>query len=221
MARRRGVVWIAEEVEWDDDGGGSWLTARFWAHHDTGRVAAEVEGVSAEDAIAWGRERADTVHIRLGRGEYHTAGAVPTPDLEPWPPPDLPPLVRRRPPADAWRDRTATDPPIAWAVQLSLHPADWSEPDRAHWDCAIAELAGAAGAEGWDADALEANRADIEEARRRAAPREDFGLYTSHRPAYRISLTEQAPTQALAIEQARRRVPAPAGWEVVTRAEPR
>jgi hypothetical protein len=37
-------------------------------------VRDEQSGLSAEDAIAWGRERAERVLIRLGVGDYYWAG---------------------------------------------------------------------------------------------------------------------------------------------------
>ena len=69
-----GRVWIAE----DEDGGvdGWYLLGTFSGYHDSAeeRPLAEFRGLSAEDAIRWGRERSDVVLIRLGRSDYFTAG---------------------------------------------------------------------------------------------------------------------------------------------------
>ena len=81
LRRGTGIVYIAEEVESDADGG--WrATGRYAGHWETG-----VEGAhkmlewgpgwtDASDAIRWGRERAPLVLIRVGDPPrtYYSAG---------------------------------------------------------------------------------------------------------------------------------------------------
>jgi hypothetical protein len=78
-------------------------TSTFWASwQNDERALEDVDIVGAENAIAWGRERADVVMIRLGhRGDtYFSAGAVYDPDDSDEPPhPAWPPLG---PPPGGW-----------------------------------------------------------------------------------------------------------------------
>ncbi len=105
-------------VEWfDDDELGPIATGRFngfaLAHSD--RPIDYVEEMSLEEALAWGRARAQVVEVRLGGfGEQlYSAGAVPTQS----PPLAEAPDVRRRR-AAGWEflDRTEADEPISWDV---------------------------------------------------------------------------------------------------------
>jgi len=78
-------------------------TATFWASWQTDEEAIEdVDIVGAENAIAWGRDRADVVVIRLGhRGDtYFQAGAVHEQDDSDDPPP--PPWPPAAPPPGGW-----------------------------------------------------------------------------------------------------------------------
>jgi len=68
-----GIVFIAEDTEFDDhDPPRVWFTARFAAHweSDDGQEFRDgPEGVTAAEAIAWGRKQADVVQIRVGDGD--------------------------------------------------------------------------------------------------------------------------------------------------------
>jgi hypothetical protein len=107
-AGRDGVVFIAEDREPDEHAPGAWwFNARFDAHWESedGRECREgPAGVSAQEAIEWGRRQADVVQIRVGDGDlggadhgYFSAG-VTQPDgdrLPVWPPAGLE-ITRRR-----------------------------------------------------------------------------------------------------------------------------
>lgn len=219
-----GRVWIAEDEEPGEDG---WfLLGTFSGHHDTGgpRPVATFSGLSAEEAIRWGRERSEVVLIRLGRGDYLSAGDR---DAEPghvaWPPPDLPPLRRRRPPEDAWRDRRTADPPIEWRVVAELTPPAFAlgqafplEVDPA-WEATACTIAARAGADAWDGDELAGFLADV---RRQVRGDGDAGWTSSHRPAYRLHLRCEASTPDAACSEVARRVGDVPGWEVTVAAAP-
>jgi hypothetical protein len=109
---KRGTVLIAEDTELRDDlvdrirardGDDSWVTSSDISRF-TGRFSAhwQCEGgkdhrrgpqsVSAEEALAWGREQADRVLIRVGNGDmggadhgYFSAGMIRDEDLPVWP----------------------------------------------------------------------------------------------------------------------------------------
>ncbi|MDO8209903.1 hypothetical protein [Conexibacter sp. CPCC 206217] len=152
MSRLRGTVWIAEQDAFDDPNGGTIWTARFEAHHDTGRgMGEELLDAGADEAIAWGRARAPLVWIRLADSDYFAAGT----DHEPWATPwdaSAPAPVRRRPPGEQWRDRPEDADRIAWSVQVDLSPP-YVEP-RPDWDAEVAHMAARGGASGWRAREL-------------------------------------------------------------------
>lgn len=215
-----GSVFIAEEDDVVAAPGELYLTGRFWASWQTPDcVREEAFGLSAEDAIAWGRERADRVFIRLGVGDYYWAGiGQAPPGAAPWPPPDLPELTRRRHPDVAYRDRTPDDPEIGWQVTLwvgSQRPAD-ALPGVRVWagveTGAIAAIADRAGAT-WDSEARDELLADLDRARRASKRRgqEAVGWMSYGRDAYRLRLRISAPTEQLACDRAASRVELPAG----------
>src|SRR5262245_17817886 len=100
----RSVVFIAPVARVPADG--SMIepaTGRFWASwqdEDERAALEDVELAGADAAIAWGRERSDTVLIRLGnRGDtYFSAGSRQAEDDE-GPLPSWPPLA---PPPGGW-----------------------------------------------------------------------------------------------------------------------
>jgi hypothetical protein len=92
LPMRAGVVFIAEDSELDPNvPGRDWFTARFnahWESDDGQEFRNGPEGVSADEAIKWGREQADVVLIRVGNWDlggadhgYFSAG-VEHPDDE-------------------------------------------------------------------------------------------------------------------------------------------
>jgi len=176
------VVFIAEAEEPEEDGW--YLTGRFSGYLDTGRMADSFEDLPLADAIAWGRARADRVLVRIGYAPHVPASEVEGLALAP-----------RRVPDEAWKDRTEADPPITWDVQVLLSPPDPFADDSA----VVAALASAAGA-AWDADELEAWRAESR----------DGGWVSEHSPSYRLRFRVDASTAAGA--EAAVPVDAPAGW---------
>jgi hypothetical protein len=115
-------VFISEDV---DRGDPSFLTGRFSAHWQTGdRTPHDFmdgpRGVPAEQAIAWGRDRADVVRIRVGEdGFYYSAGRrqPSAEELPKWPKVGMR-LGRRRRPSVAYLDRKENDPPLLWEVRV-------------------------------------------------------------------------------------------------------
>jgi hypothetical protein len=212
----RAVVWIAEDERHDDDG--RILLGTFSGYLGGGdRVEETFEGLAVDAAIAWGRARAERVYIRLGSGEYHSAGADPARGRPRWPPPALPPLVERRPPGEAWKDRGASDEPIEWRAAVWLTPP-WTIENptaaRASWEAALSEIAAATRADGWDGDEMEGFLEDLARARRENPSAASVGWASYHRPSYRVWFRERAATAALACDQASRRCSAPEGWKV-------
>src|SRR4051794_4818275 len=114
--KRRGTVFIAEDCD------ETYLTGVFRASWQTQRSELEsVEGLSVEQALAWGRARSDRVQIRLGIGDYYWAGERAGPDdVAPWPEAEFSHLERRRHPEFMYLDRTLEDPPIMWTATLWL-----------------------------------------------------------------------------------------------------
>jgi hypothetical protein len=220
-----GVVWISEDEDTYEPEGGM-LLGTFSGHLDAGGSAPadEFEGLTAEEAIAWGRARADRVYIRLGRSGSYSAGARKSREFPAWPPPDLPPLVRRRPPEEEWRDRTEADDPIPWRVDVHLVPPNWDTAEladeRARWEATVAAVAAVAGADGWDGDQIEGHFADYEAARARSGGAEEFGWASYYHPCFDVHLTVHAPTQVSAIEQGLARCSVPEGWTIGASARP-
>jgi hypothetical protein len=215
-ARREGHrrAFLAEVEE--HDGPERWLTGRF-------RCAADDElgpELALEEALAWARSRARRIQLRLGEGEPYSAGSDPVPGLPAWPPDDLPPLVRRRPSDERWRDRTDADPPIAWRVEATLRPPGDAVPEREAVRTVVAAAAERAGADSWDSDALDQLRADVDQARREAGGAEEFGWTSYGAPEGRAVFTVVASTPAAAEADVARRVQAPAGWRVRCAAVP-
>jgi hypothetical protein len=132
--------------------------ADFWVSWQDDAALADEVITGADQAIAWGRERADIVFIRLGHsvGTSFTAGDVTPPeevdpDPEPqWPPPPWPPTK----PTEGWwypPSRPTVDEVAAkarelasgqidqaaareWAeVMICVHPPDDTELIRALW----------------------------------------------------------------------------------------
>jgi hypothetical protein len=115
-----GIVFVGEEF--DDEDVTMW-PGRFLATWQSDDGDSHIEGptgVSADEAIAWGREHAEVVLIRLGdSGEYHSAGTKqPTgwdAPLRVWPPGTEVP--RRRDVRYAHMD-LVSERPIEWEVRM-------------------------------------------------------------------------------------------------------
>jgi hypothetical protein len=171
----------------------------------------EVAGLTIDDAIAWGQDRAGLVLVQFGlRSGYWSAGATPHWSYAPWPPPDLPPLVPRHAPEEDWTKRELTRAPLPWSVTQRLVPeADvlgGPDPELAlhDLDVAVAEAAAVLHA-GWDRDEIDLALRD----RALSLLRDGDAAPASGRPsapAYRIHVLELAVTQESAVEFARGRV---------------
>ena len=218
ISRRDGTVWIAEDLEPGDDG--LFCTGTFRAHLDRDdAVADSIEEVSADEAIAWGRARADRVYIRLAESDYFAAGAVEHPEFPGWPPRDLPPLVRRRVSNERWKDRTPDDASIEWQVDVRLLP-HWVGPDlrsrRAEWCATVSEIAERAGAASWSSEPLDGFLRDAE----RASDRDSNAFYTPHEPALTLTFRVHASTMAEAAADATSTIELPADWTLSAQVEP-
>ena len=84
------------ELEWDGEGDppkpfdGTGPLPRFgpaWGYIDDGvRAVEEGEWLTADEAIAWARQRAQVVLVRVGYSDYHSAGEHHVPGVPAWPP---------------------------------------------------------------------------------------------------------------------------------------
>jgi hypothetical protein len=165
MGGKRGVVWIVEEGEFES--GSLVFLGTFWAHHDDRGLVDELRGASVDEAIAWGRERAPKVWIRMADGDdYYAGGEAHDKDAARWPPAGLSVPRRRRPKGQEWRDRSRFDPPIRWLVEVRANPPSGTHVGEA--DAVVAAAAELAGAVGWHRGDLEA---DVEHKALLGAPR--------------------------------------------------
>lgn len=73
--------------------------------------------------------------------------------------------VRRRPPGEEWKDRTAADDPIEWIAQAWFSLPQGLMPAREN-DEEITKIASSTGAISWDAEELDGALADAERAQR-------------------------------------------------------
>jgi hypothetical protein len=145
MAGLRGIVRVDEESDLDLEHG-PLLTGLFTAQHvvDEVFVVEEIEHAGVDDAVAWGRERAEVVTVCVAEREYFTAGIRPAgKGYEPWVAGLR--LAPRRAAREEWRDRRPEDPPLMWRVYVDLESvgADGARDED------VARLAQAAGAARW------------------------------------------------------------------------
>ena len=197
------TVFISEDE--DGDPSGHYLTGRFYGHVDDGkRMTDSFEDLSLDEALAWARERADRIVVRIGYGPSYAIGFESDSRL-PWPSEGVPQPLRRRTPDEEWKDRTEADPDATWRATLGLTPpaGDRRLPE---WDAVVASIAGELGAT-WSASNLDGWFADL--------PSGDGGWVTDHSRQYEIEITVEAPTAARARDSAVARVPPlPDGWSV-------
>jgi hypothetical protein len=128
VSDKAGRVLIDEMSEWDELG--PLALARFRAtlyDIDENRLD-HVEDLSLDDALAWSRDRAEVVEVRLsGWGEnLYSAGvqASEAPPLD-----QAPAITPRRPAGWEFLDRTEADEPIAWDVVVEAALAYTIAPD--------------------------------------------------------------------------------------------
>jgi hypothetical protein len=210
----RSVVFIAERRE-SDGTAGTILTGVFDAHHEVGdAMVAEAEGLTAGEAIAWGREHADEVLIRLGEGGYHSAGTVNPHGAPAWTHDG--PIAPRRLAGDEWRDRSERDPPVPWLVILDL----WASLPASEADAeAFAERAAARLGALHPVPAPDSQ--DLDGMTLLLSDGDNAGPGPWQGSSYRIELELAAPTARMAMVEAVRRCAAPDGWAVSAYARPR
>jgi hypothetical protein len=188
------VAWLRELEESDPDGNAVC----------TGRFECECEDEVADElpfpeAVAWARERAARAYADIELERYVVIGE----DRE------IPPLPEeladriaagpRRPAGDEWRDRADDAPPVRWEVEVELSPPDLSAGARPENEAVVERVAGrvaaAAGCDDvtWAGDELDAGLADIE-SQRPADGQEEFGWMTTHRLAFVLTASAEAPT---------------------------
>jgi hypothetical protein len=153
MSGRPGIVFIGEDQDAAD---GLIWSGRFSAHWTSPDGTSSMlgpQGVSADEAIQWGREQADVVVIRLGDSEvHHSAGARPPrpEDFDEAPVPEWRTgtvVPRRRQPGFEHLD-LVTDDEIDWEVRVAFGPEVGAHPDYAENVRAAAETSpGASGVE--------------------------------------------------------------------------
>jgi hypothetical protein len=113
---REGTVFIGEDFDAEQFG---LLTGTFTAHWQAADGQEHLlgpRGVSADEAIAWGRQHADVVLIRLGDSDlHHSAGSRHLPDLPVWP--EGKEVAPRRLPGMEHLDLESPRP-IPWEVRI-------------------------------------------------------------------------------------------------------
>jgi hypothetical protein len=204
------TVFIAEveDSEYAGEENDHFLTGRFHGHVDAGhRITDSFEDLSLDEALAWARERADRIVVRVGYGPAYAIGFESESRL-PWPSEGLPQPVRRRTPDEEWKDRTDADPDATWVAKLGLGPPQVPDDGRRpEWDEVVAAVADELGAQ-WSAANLDGWFA--------GTPADGGGWSTMHSRQYEIDITVLAPTASRARETALARVPPlPDGWRVV------
>ncbi len=211
MAGRRQDRWAHFVEDEGQDDLGSLYLGTFSGHVEgKTRMLEQVEGLTADEAIAWGRERAVVVLLRLADGDEHFSAGDENPRRErEWPPPEPEPVARRRPPGQEWRERTAADAPVAWAVDLVVHvPADTPVAARA------------------EAMGARARRGRLSDRRRlpfwvERVSGEAPGFDALTRVPHVVELDDvEAPTAHLAARRAAERLAAPADWAVTAHVLP-
>ncbi len=178
--------------------------ATFSGYHDDGdAVRGEIINAVLPEALAWANARADDVQLRLADGDhYFAAGRFNSANDPTWPPDDLEPVVRRRPPGEAWHDLPDDAPESRWRVLIHAHPPTVER--RAEWDALIQRLAATIGAD-WSAASLDAAVADI---------RGKVSWTTSHATAYKLAVHVVAPNAGTAERLALAQVELPIGWRL-------
>jgi hypothetical protein len=129
-AAKEGTVFVGEDF---DEEMFMW-PGKFSAHWESpdGKEFREgPQGVSAQEAVEWGRSQSDVVYIRPGDSHvYYSAGMRSPADDDDQTPvwPEGAVVSRRREAGREYLDRSADDPPIDWQIELSyeLHVGNLS-----------------------------------------------------------------------------------------------
>jgi hypothetical protein len=202
--RRREKVYIEEDRDYEPDTRSMVFTGTFSSMD----WEPDCRGLSADEAIAWARERADVVLVLVGDGQCYAAGAVNPGYAPQWPPRNVD-LLGRRPHGEL---RSADDPPIDYEISIYVVPPRWDrilhlEEKLDGWRATAADIARRADADDWSAEPIERFAADVEQGRRAGG-----SFTTSSPPAFELRFCEHAATASAGIEQARARVELPPEW---------
>jgi hypothetical protein len=111
-----GLVLVTEQFDDDDDDVCSGLWSAHWQSGDQWRHGPE--GVSAQEAIAWGRRQADVVIVEAADSDVRysaSAGTGAASELPAWP--EGRELPRRRATGMEHLDRSDAAEPISWRVE--------------------------------------------------------------------------------------------------------
>ena len=141
-------VLLEEMAEWDELGPMALALFRGSLFSRSERQLEYVEGLTLDDAVAWARERAPRIEVRLTgfNANSYSAGSEPiaAPPIE-----TAPRIVRRRPTGWEFLNRTEADDPIAWVVvidadraTLNLLATEGSETAGHGWRDAINAIPG-------------------------------------------------------------------------------
>jgi hypothetical protein len=214
---RRGVVWLAEDALRDDLGGETFL-GTFSGHHDAGGIVAEIEGAAPQDAIAWGRQRAGEVWIRLADGSLSYAAGD---DHDPSDPPGRPTTC---PPRCAGARRVSSGATGDRAIRRShgRSSSSWRRRMRIRARTGtpvVGRLAARAQATRWWSRQAAGREMPEAVAVLAADPRAgERGGYDA--TEYCVQLRVQASTALEAMRAGKDRFAAPAGWSVSATARP-
>lgn len=127
VVQRVGTVFVGEDFDDVDPLVWSGRFSAHWEAEDGREFVDGPQGVSLDEAIAWGRSRADVVLVRLGDSEVHHSAGTRQPrgdgeELPVWP--ESATVQRRRRPGMEHLDISA-DEPLRWIVRLPRHlPAE-------------------------------------------------------------------------------------------------
>jgi hypothetical protein len=131
-----GIVFIAEDQDWADSLVWSGRFSAHWGSRDGESFVLGPQGVSADEAILWGRKQADVVVIRLGDSDVHYSAGARPPRPEDF---DEAPLPEWRAGTEVPRRRErgfehldlVTDDELDWDVRVGLGPEVGAHPEYA------------------------------------------------------------------------------------------
>jgi hypothetical protein len=126
------TVFVSEECDTDLETMVEWWTGRFFCSlQGPGSVFEDgPSGVTVDEAIAWGRERAGRVLVRVGSDDHYSAGSdlIKGTTVKPWPAGGIP-LDRRMLPDQEHLLRSESDPPILWNVVVAVAGEGMDQPN--------------------------------------------------------------------------------------------
>jgi hypothetical protein len=124
------IAFVTEQVDFDEDQQ-PWLMAAFDAAvreypPPPDEEPPEIFEGTFDEALAWAAAQTDAIVVRIAdRRHAYSAGPQLLPGLRPWPPADLAPLTRRRPPQ---HDDDPEQPALFAAFAAAHQPAPGADP---------------------------------------------------------------------------------------------